>query len=202
MEKNSNKHLIKKYKKVSFILMLSILITVSGLTFFYSDLLNYKNLNITLNDENQNLDNILNTSSLDINELIETINSIKYGDKYKLHDPSFSEVIEFLSNDKTDENNYSEAERYSCIHFSRDINNISENLGIRCAYVVITMTDTSKHAIVAFNTSDKGIVYFEPQTDEQVLLEKGKDYWKECLISSNLEKYPAGSIIESYILYW
>lgn len=44
------------------------------------------------------------------------------------------------------------------------------------------------HAIVGFNTTDEGMIYVEPQTDEIVKnLEIGKRYWSECVIPNSDE---------------
>jgi hypothetical protein len=87
-------------------------------------------------------------------------------DPFYLHNPTFDEVISFLQEDKTDSNPYIEDE-YVCIHFARDVNHNAEDQGIRCAFVDIRFP-RSAHAIIAFDTTDQGLVYFDPVTDERV----------------------------------
>ncbi len=97
-------------------------------------------------------------------------------DVFHLHNPTFEEAIGFLEEDKTDSNEYLEGE-YVCSHFAGDVNNNAEGQGIRCAIVDIRFLD-SAHAIVAFDTADEGLVYFDPITDERVRLIIGNEYWR------------------------
>ena len=52
--------------------------------------------------------------------------------------------------------------------------------GIRTAYVEIRHPAIS-HSIVAFETIDQGIKYFDPQYDNEVRPELGKKYW-QCML--------------------
>jgi len=76
---------------------------------------------------------------------------------------TYNEVVEFLNDDDISERGYSK-EWYNCRNFALDTVNRAIAQGINCAYVIIP-GDGNTHAIVAFNTSDMGIVYFEPQND-------------------------------------
>lgn len=87
----------------------------------------------------------------------------RYG--YTIRDATFAEVIDFLARDRTDEKQYI-LESYVCSHFARDVCNNAEAAGIRCAAVELRYAG-SGHMIVAFNTIDQGLVYFESQSDEQ-----------------------------------
>jgi hypothetical protein len=58
--------------------------------------------------------------------------------------------------------------------------NNAEQAGYRCAYVELRYVG-SGHAIIAFDTIDQGLVYFEPQSDERVIPEIGKRYY-QCVI--------------------
>ena len=103
------------------------------------------------------------------------LSAIETGALY-LHNPTFEEVIDFLGEDKTDSNEYLE-EEYVCSHFAGDVNNNAESQGIRCALVDIRFL-RSGHAIIAFETTDEGMVYFDPITDERVRPVIGKEYWR------------------------
>jgi hypothetical protein len=188
-KKYDDKKLIKKdrikpvYKIVYAILIMLIvlnvfLFSIKGFELFESF--------SELNSETQELNNLINTlnsieynienqkSSLSkIDSDIEYYKSIK---NYKLHDPTYFEVRNFIANDKTNMKEYS-AKEYNCVHYSKDVNNNAELLGIRCAYVEINYPDVG-HAIIGFNTTDKGFVYCEPQNDFSVNLEIGKYYYK------------------------
>ena len=100
------------------------------------------------------------------------------GHGYTLRDPAYNEVITFLWQDKTDKNEYVEDTYgvYVCSHFARDVGNSAEEAGLRCAFVELRYPEGG-HAIIAFDTIDKGLVYFTPQTDERVKPVVGKRYY-------------------------
>ena len=96
------------------------------------------------------------------------------GHGYCLQDPTYAEAVAFLSSDCTDRNRYDD-DSYVCSHFSRDVCNNAEAEGWRCAFVELRYSD-SGHSIVAFDTIDQGLVYFEPQFDDEVRVELGRSY--------------------------
>ncbi len=98
---------------------------------------------------------------------------------YVLTDPTYQEMKRFISADRTDANEYVD-DSYVCGDFSADVKKNANEQKIRCAYVVIDHPDTG-HVIVAFNTTDKGIIYIEPQSDEEVNLQVGNKYW-QCVV--------------------
>jgi hypothetical protein len=100
------------------------------------------------------------------------------GHGYTLRDPTYQEVATFLTQDKTDQNKYVDP-TYVCSHFARDVCNNAESIGIRCAFVELRYSQEG-HSIIAFNTIDKGLVYFEPQTDEKVVPVIGKRFY-QCI---------------------
>jgi hypothetical protein len=100
---------------------------------------------------------------------------------YVLKDPTYRELKSFIAADRTDENEYI-VDSYVCEDFSADVKVHAMQQKIRCAYVSIRFIGDKAHAIVAFNTTDKGIVYIEPQSDEEVNLQAGKHYWQQCVI--------------------
>ena len=99
------------------------------------------------------------------------------GHGYTLRDPTYTEAVAFLKADKTNENKYIE-DGYVCSHFARDISNNAEAEGLRCAIVVIRFLDVvgGDHLVIAFETIDKGLVYFEPQFDDEVQVTLGKSF--------------------------
>ena len=123
-------------------------------------------------------------------------------DAFHLHNPTFSEALEFLDDDRTNENEYIEGE-YVCSHFAADVNNNAEELGIRCAFVEIRCPD-SGHAIVAFETVDEGLVYYDPITDERVRPVIGRRYYK-CIEPQPGYEYVKPSFddtIEDIVVIW
>jgi len=96
----------------------------------------------------------------------------------KTHNPTYDELMQFLAADKTDENPYIEGE-YVCFEYAADMNNNADALGIQAAYVRLRSNDWG-HAVVAFQTVDRGLIFIEPQSDAPVELVKGKPYpWRE-----------------------
>ena len=144
----------------------------------------------------------LNSTKNSLQKTIEKLQYLKSREKYILHDPTYSEVINFISRDRTDTNRYIEGE-YVCSHFARDLNNHAEKQGIRCAYVEIDLKEGG-HACVAFNTTDRGLVFFEPQTDERVKLQIGKQYWADCVIPKGNYYYERdpNDVVVNFVLYW
>jgi len=96
---------------------------------------------------------------------------------YVLRDPSYQEMKDFLKQDEASEREYVESE-YICVDFAAAVKANAAEEGIRCAYVVIEYRGGSGHAIVAFDTTDRGLVYIEPQFDWEVEPEIGKHYYQ------------------------
>ncbi len=108
-------------------------------------------------------------------------------------------MINFISKDKTNEDkNYTEG-KYECVNFAKDVNNNAESNALRCAFVKIRFNSGETHSLVAFNTTDKGLIHIEPQTDQEVNLTIGKDYWSECIIDGVYQGQ--GHIVEEIIAY-
>ena len=111
--------------------------------------------------------------------------------------PTYSQVINFLKNDFTDEYPYTTdiiplssyllpAESHVdlahikniidgneqpsnpriCCDFAERLHNNAEKAGIRCAYVAIDLS-TGGHAIDAFQTTDRGLIYFDDTGPDQ-----------------------------------
>ena len=106
--------------------------------------------------------------------------------RVELHNPTYRELKEFLARDKTDSNPFIRGE-YVCFDFAADVNNNAEANGIRAAYVRIRSKEWG-HAVVAFETVDKGLIFIEPQSDNDVELVIGKPYpwqWVGAIRPSN-----------------
>lgn len=94
--------------------------------------------------------------------------------------PSWSELLDFLSDDQTENNEYVE-DVYDCSEFSRDVHNNAEAVGIRSAVVHVSFSNVFPffgHAVNAFLTTDYGLVYVDcagpPDTVARV--ESGEEY--------------------------
>lgn len=93
-----------------------------------------------------------------------------------LHDPTYQELMTFLTADPTDQNAY-DAIKYNCFDYSADLDNDAERAGINAGFVIITFPQEPGHAITVFQTTDRGLVFIEPQNDSVVNLVKGKHYY-------------------------
>jgi len=125
------------------------------------------------------------------------------GHGYTIKDPTYNEMMRFLRADDTDKTKYIE-DKYECVEFSTDLCNGAEEEGIRCAYVNIRFPDGRGHAIVAFNTIDKGLTYVEPQFDDLVSVEIGK-YFHKCIVPKAgyyYEKPDYDDTIEKVLVVW
>lgn len=96
------------------------------------------------------------------------------GRGYNIRDPTCREMLNFIASDRTNENEYSE--NYTCFHFTADVKSHAFQAGYRCGFVYILFPDDA-HAIVCFNTTDQGLIFIEPQSDEIVTLAIGQPYW-------------------------
>jgi len=198
LEKEPDKKQVANKTKFGILIIIVIILCFQFCNLFNS--LKAYEEKITINLEEIELNsNKLNDSTSTLELINLKIQQLRNKSKYELHDPAYEEVTSFLINDTTNNNSYHDT-NYNCAHYSRDVNNNAEELGIRCAYVVLEINTGIPHALIAFNTTDDGLVFFEPQTDEIVLLEVGKDYWIDCVVSE--EDYESGNIIEKITVYW
>ncbi len=127
------------------------------------------------------------------NELNEQVSSL-----VELHNPTYQELREFLADDKTDFNVFVSGE-YVCFDFAADLNNNAEARGIRAAYVRLRAKEWA-HAVVAFETTDRGLILIEPQSDTEIELVVGKPYpWWLAGASSPLSY---ADVIEEIQIIW
>lgn len=73
--------------------------------------------------------------------------------------PTWAQLLNFLLNDKTDQNAYV-LDVYMCGGFARDVHNNAEQAGIRAAYVDVELPGVH-HALNAFKTTDRGLVFID-----------------------------------------
>lgn len=82
-------------------------------------------------------------------------------------DISYSELISFILKDDTDKMHFNYSS-FVCADYAEMLHNNAEDAGIKCAYVSIAApgvtqdgTVFSGHALNAFNTTDKGLIYID-----------------------------------------
>lgn len=75
--------------------------------------------------------------------------------------PTWQQLMDFLENDDTDNNAYIPG-IFECGDFAELLFNNAESSGIRATFVVVYFLDAfSSHALNAFKTTDKGLVYID-----------------------------------------
>ena len=77
------------------------------------------------------------------------------------NNPTWDQLKQFLLEDTTDQITYN-ASSFVCADFAEMLHNNAEKAGIRAAFVTIGFgTSQCDHAINAFDTTDKGLVYID-----------------------------------------
>ena len=117
----------------------------------------------------------------------------------ELQRPTYAELIAFLNRNTINMNEYIEGE-YVCWNFACDLQRDAHAEGIYMDYWVIVTPDFS-HAIVAVITSDKGVVFIEPQNDHPMKAEVGTRYWLWLYGSHFYDHYTKDDTI-GYMMGW
>jgi hypothetical protein len=115
----------------------------------------------------------------------------------KLHNPTYKEMKDFLAQDPTNKLPYKSNERI-CTDFAAEVNNNAKKLGINCAIVYILYGETG-HSIVAFQTTDRGLIFIEPQFDDEVSLIIGKSYSQ---VNKYIKQDIQDDIVVRYLIGW
>jgi hypothetical protein len=98
---------------------------------------------------------------------------------YDIRDPTYAEMLNFISADRTNYNQYVDSS-YVCHDFSSDVDRNAYKVGYRCYWAFIEFGETNVsagHTAVAFNTTDRGIIFIEPQSDRIINVRVGQPYW-------------------------
>ena len=93
---------------------------------------------------------------------------------YLIRDPTYQEALNFVKADQTDKILY-DVNTFNCIDFSAAFKRNAFDAGYRVFFVYIDFK-TISHSIVAFNTTNEGIVFIEPQYDKVLKVEVGENY--------------------------
>ncbi|MDD4875727.1 MAG: hypothetical protein PHQ86_01140 [Dehalococcoidales bacterium] len=128
----------------------------------------------------------------------ETLTVESTARKTELHNPTYVEMKEFLARDETDANPFISGQ-YICCDFAAQVNNNAEANGIRTAYVRIRANKWG-HVVIAFATTDRGLIFIEPQSDREAKIIIGERYpWYEAgAVSPIGYQYP----IEEIQIIW
>ena len=99
------------------------------------------------------------------------------GSSYTTRNPTYDEMIAFIAADQTDKNTY-DADTYNCYDYTKDVCDNAAVQGYRVGFVYIYFKN-SAHALVCFDTTDKGLIFVEPQYDAIVKVATGINYWDD-----------------------
>ena len=185
------------HKKFWFAVVVLAIVAIASLiatTWAFNELNSVKNFLLFVDDDLEAMQAELAGVEFELNaskDLVESLEDTLYnlqinyyrlttGYGYVLRDPSYREMKDFLKQDETSEQEYLKNE-YICVDFAANVKANAAREGVRCAYVVIEYLGTTGHAIVAFDTTDRGLVYIEPQFDWEVEPEIGRRYY-QCVV--------------------
>jgi len=126
--------------------------------------------------------------------------------------PSWMQLKNFLKTDKTDMRQYILGS-YVCCNYVEDVHNNAEAAGIRSAAVVVEFTEDESHALNAFKTTDRGLVYIdctglEPfksgpyNMDTTVNLKLQGDYKRKFIFPAGWYFRPDTAKVTNIIVYW
>lgn len=111
---------------------------------------------------------------------------------------SFSEVLDFIELDKTDENEYV-LDVFDCAQYSEMFHDNAENHGITSGVMLVWFEDRyDGHAFNVFNTTDKGLVFVDVTREDRIVreLKIGSQILHGNSFYSNFRN------VESFSVYW
>jgi len=138
---------------------------------------NLKLLNLTR--ENELLKEKINNLNLTLEETKNELAALR--DRFSrnfLVNPTYNEVLNFVREDDTDKIPFNET-NYSFIctdYTNRFISNFRKK-GFYACETILYFPNHQSHSIVAINTTDKGLIFVEPQNDQIIFnLRVGDNY--------------------------
>jgi hypothetical protein len=114
-----------------------------------------------LGENGESLDEFVHVSTATINvDIVDTAGNamILHNNPYA-KDPTWDTLMSFLQQDNTDLIPYNSSS-FVCADYAENLHNNAEKAGIRAAYVVVH-TSTDLHALDAFRTTDRGLVFID-----------------------------------------
>jgi hypothetical protein len=94
--------------------------------------------------------------SSDVQPPFQGADIVNYG---TASNPTWARLLDFLLSDRTDQKAYVPGV-YMCGDYARDVHNNAERAGIRAAYVAVEFS-SGYHALDAFKTTDRGLVFID-----------------------------------------
>ncbi len=139
------------------------------------------------------------------------VSSIILTNQSTAENPTWGNLQAFLKEDKTDKNIYVPG-IYECGNYAQELHDNAEAKGIRAAFVTVHFLDERPHALNAFKTLDKGLVYIDvtgytkpvylANLDKKVTLEKDKQYRSSLLFPDGWFLTQEKIIVKSIEIYW
>jgi hypothetical protein len=111
-----------------------------------------------------------------LSKLRDNYERLTTGYGHVLRDPSYQEMRDFLARDKTNEREWVEGE-YTIVNFAADVKLNAVREGIRCAYVSIGF-HRDMWPLIAFDTTDEGLVFIDPWNEWKVEPRIGQRYYQ------------------------
>jgi hypothetical protein len=113
-----------------------------------------------------------------------------------LRDPSFLEASDFIASDQTNARPYVYGS-YTCGNYASDLKKSALREGLMCGYV-LAYFKSKVHALNCFNTTDSGLIFVEPQTDNIIELIIGQPYWDRTIY----EPPDYNDTLQGYRIFW
>lgn len=189
-----------KKRVIVFRLLLLVLAVILGILFYLSNS-NLNNTREQLANTRYNLDSTqtnLSETQLWLTNNETLLSRTISGYAYTLNDPSSAQMKAFLAQDQTDKHIYN-ATTYDCFNFAADTTVNASKEHIRCGLVLVNLIDGA-HACIVFNTTDDRLVFVEPQSDDIVNLQIGKEYWRS-ISGHRYVSFPSDTV-SSYTIIW
>jgi len=114
---------------------------------------------------------------------------------FDIVDPTYQQLISFMSTDTVHNNVYKNG-TYICWNFCNDYIK-AFRAGWRCGFVYISFPSLA-HGVVCFNTTNKGIVFVEPQLNQIISVTIGSSYSR----SNGLTPVTYNDTIVSFGIIW
>jgi hypothetical protein len=171
-----------KLRVIGLILVLATLLIPNGCDNYKSQLDELQRQHAQLQQENQRLEEELQAAldELDLyqNTGIDVYSGVQPGviknelmsevvlrNNTAAHNPTWDELMLFLEQDATDSRIYG---TLLCGGFAELVHNNAEEVGIASAFVAISFEQGIGHAINAFNTTDRGLVFIDCTGESEI----------------------------------
>ncbi|MDD4876261.1 MAG: hypothetical protein PHQ86_03910 [Dehalococcoidales bacterium] len=130
-------------------------------------------------------------------------NNINLNNQTYATNPTWQELNTFLLTDPTDDHIYWD-NSFNCSNFTEMLHNNAETAGIKSAFVAIFFADREiGHALNAFTTSDRGLVYVDCTGPALEQTYQYTDDWDKIAYVANGKEYGAISINKAFSPeYW